>query len=76
MGLFLSPVFALIQSSVIVAQTYEFLSFDIHYSIFEIRFFRVSFSIRLAAVQASGWTDPRTLCLPSVFSRRRIGSKF
>jgi hypothetical protein len=28
--------------------------FDIHYSIFDIRFFRVSFSIRLTAFQASG----------------------
>ena len=28
--------------------------FDIHDSIFDIRFFRVSFTIRLAAVQASG----------------------
>jgi len=29
-------------------------TFDIHYSIFDIRFFRVSISIKLAAVQASG----------------------
>jgi hypothetical protein len=29
-------------------------TFDIHYSIFDIRFFKVSFSIRLAAFQASG----------------------
>jgi hypothetical protein len=33
--------------------------FDIHYSIFDIRFFRVSFSIRLAAFQASGGADTR-----------------
>jgi hypothetical protein len=31
--------------------------FDIHYSIFDIRFFRVSFLIRLAAFQASGGAD-------------------
>ncbi len=30
---------------------------DIHYSIFDIRFFKVSFSIRLAAFQASGGAE-------------------
>ncbi len=34
--------------------------FDIHYSIFDIRFFTVSFSIRPVAVQASGSTEPGT----------------
>jgi hypothetical protein len=33
-------------------------TFDIHYSIFDIRFFRVSFPIKLAALQASGCVDP------------------
>jgi hypothetical protein len=32
-------------------------TFDIHYSIFDIRFFRVSFSIKLAAFQASGGAE-------------------
>jgi hypothetical protein len=32
-------------------------SFDIRYSLFDIRFFSVSFSIKLAAFQASGWAD-------------------
>jgi hypothetical protein len=32
--------------------------FDIHYSIFDIRFFKVSFSIRLAAFQARGGAEP------------------
>jgi hypothetical protein len=31
--------------------------FDIRDSLFDIRFFRVSFSIKLAAFQASGWAD-------------------
>jgi hypothetical protein len=31
--------------------------FDIPYSTFDIRFFGVSFSIRLAAFQASGWAE-------------------
>jgi len=31
--------------------------FDIHYSIFDIRFFRVSFSIRPAVFLAGDWTD-------------------
>ena len=32
-------------------------SFDIRHSLFDIRFFKVSFSIRLAAFQASGGAD-------------------
>jgi hypothetical protein len=32
--------------------------FDIQHSLFDIRFFRISFSIRLAAFQASGGADP------------------
>jgi len=32
-------------------------SFDIRHSLFDIRFFRVSFSIRLAVFLASGWAD-------------------
>jgi len=32
--------------------------FDIHYSIFDIRFFKVSLSIRLAAFQARGGAEP------------------
>jgi hypothetical protein len=32
-------------------------SFDIRYSLFDIRFFRVSFSMKLAAFQAGGWAD-------------------
>jgi hypothetical protein len=31
--------------------------FDIHYSIFDIRFFRASASIKLAALRASGRAD-------------------
>jgi len=33
-------------------------TFDIHYSIFDIRFFRVSFSIKLAAAVARGGAEP------------------
>jgi len=33
-------------------------TFDIHYSIFDIRFFRVSFSIKLVTFQASVGADP------------------
>ena len=36
-------------------------SFDIHYSTFDIRFFKVSFKIRLAAFQAGGGADTRHL---------------
>jgi hypothetical protein len=32
-------------------------TFDIFHSIFDIRFFRVSFSIKLAAFQARDWAD-------------------
>jgi hypothetical protein len=32
--------------------------FDIRHSSFDIRFFKVSFSIRLAAIQASGGAEP------------------
>jgi hypothetical protein len=35
--------------------------FDIHYSIFDIRFFRVSFSIKPAALAASGSAEPLNL---------------
>jgi hypothetical protein len=32
--------------------------FDIRHSTFDIRFFRVSFSIKLAVFLASGWAEP------------------
>jgi hypothetical protein len=32
--------------------------FDIRHSLFDIRFFKVSFSIKLAAFKASGWAEP------------------
>jgi len=46
--------------SVIFIKKTEYLTstFDIHDSIFDIRFFRVSSSIKLAAFQASGAPDP------------------
>jgi hypothetical protein len=34
--------------------------FDIRYSLFDIRFFRVSFSIKLAALAANAWADTLT----------------
>jgi hypothetical protein len=45
--------------SVYFIKSIEFLpsTFDIQYSIFDIRFFRVSFSIKLAAFLASGWAE-------------------
>ena len=66
--------------SVFFKQT-EFIPsiFDIHYSIFDILFFRISFSIRLAAFLASGWADTyinyRRACCPSgaTFPERRLG---
>ena len=36
---------------------------DIHYSIIDIRFFRVSYLIYLAAFQVCGWAEP---CLPCI----------
>jgi hypothetical protein len=46
--------------SVLLIKKTEYLTstFDIHYSIFDIRFFRVSSTIRLAAFQAGGGAEP------------------
>jgi hypothetical protein len=45
--------------SVIFIKSTEYIpsTFDIHDSIFAIRFFKVSFSIRLADFQAGGWAE-------------------
>jgi hypothetical protein len=43
--------------SLIKQTAYITSTFDVHYSIFDIRFFRNSLPIWLAVVQASGWAD-------------------
>jgi hypothetical protein len=52
----------------------EFLTstFDIRYSLFDIRFFRVSYTINLAASAARGWAETSSLAPAEFWSPARI----